>query len=181
MSRAAGIEIVKTQGGDAGCSYIAKGDPADMTSKHMTAMLSSQTKARGETPDPKAMQMAQQIAGGFFKQQEQSDKNLSAAAATGEVVILTVSFTSGNASLEMKLNRAAFNHIAQTGPVSSGTDSTAATGTGNLNGIGDEAYAMGGTGMIVRKGNTVAHFMFPECPCSTDAVKPLAKRVADQL
>ena len=62
--------------------------------------------------------MMQQITGAFFKQQESSDKDLSAQAATGEVPVLNVSFSSGNAELEMKMNRTAFNHIKQGGMVS---------------------------------------------------------------
>jgi hypothetical protein len=176
VSHAVGVTIVRTQAQDAGCSYIAHGDPADMTSKHMAAMATSQVAAKGETVDPKTQQMMEQITGAFFKQQESSDKGLSAQAASGEVPILTVSFSSGNAELEMKMNRMAFNHVASTDGKS--TDQIA---TGDLSGIGDDAYEMGGTGLIIRKGKVVAHFMFPYCPCSVDAVKPLASKLASQL
>jgi hypothetical protein len=176
VSHAIGVTIVRAQAQDAGCSYIAHGDPADMTSKHMAAMVTSQVAAKGETVDPKTQQMMQQITGAFFKQQESSDKDLSAEAKTGEVPILTVSFSSGNADLEMKMNRMAFNRISQTEGKT--TDQVA---TGDLAGIGDDAYEMGGTGLIVRKGKVVAHFMFPYCPCSAAAVKPLAAKLASQL
>ena len=176
VSHAVGVTIVRTQAQDAGCTYIAHGDPADMTSKHMAAMVGSQVAAKGETVDPKTQQMMQQITGAFFKQQESSDKRYAAQTNTGEVPVLAVSFTAGNAALEMKMNRGAFNRIASTDG-----KSTAQAATGDLSGIGDEAYEMGGTGLIVRKGNTVAHFMFPQCPCSADAIKPLAEKVAAQL
>jgi hypothetical protein len=177
VSHAVGVTIVRTQAQDAGCSYIAHGDPADMTSKHMAAMVSSQVSANGEKPPTaQQQQMMQQITGAFFKQQEASDKDLSAEAATGEVPVLTVSFSSGNAELEMKMNRMAFNHVTSTDGKS--TDQIA---TGDLSGIGDDAYEMGGTGLIIRKGKVVAHFMFPYCPCSVDAVKPLASKLASQL
>jgi uncharacterized protein YidB (DUF937 family) len=180
VSHAVGVAIIRAQAQDAGCSYIAHGDPADMTSKHMTAMVNSQVTAKGEKPpDAQQQQMMQQIAGAFFKQQEASDKSLSAEAATGEVPILNVSFSSGNAELEMKMNRLAFNHIKQGGMTEG--KSTDEVATGDLSGIGDDAYEMGGTGLIVRKGKVVAHFMFPYCPCSADAIKPLAGKVASQL
>ncbi len=179
VSHAIGVTIVRAQAQDAGCSYIAHGDPADMTSRHMAAMATSQAKANGDQVDAKQQQMMQQIAGAFFKQQEASDKDLSAAAATGEVPVLTVSFSSGSADLEMKMNRAAFNHISQGG--STEGKSTDQVATGDLTGIGDDAYEMGGTGLMVRKGKVVARFMFPYCPCSADAVKPLAAKLASQL
>ena len=182
VSHAIGVAIVRAQAQDAGCSYIAHGDPADMTSKHMAAMVSSQVSANGEKqPSAQQQQMMQQITGAFFKQQESSDKDLSAQAATGEVPVLTVSFSSGNADLEMKMNRMAFNRIKQGGVVSTEGKSTDQVATGDLAGIGDDAYEMGGTGLMVRKGKVVARFMFPYCPCSADAVKPLAAKLASQL
>jgi hypothetical protein len=181
VSSAVGVTIIRAQAQDAGCSYITHGDPADMTSKHMTSMLGSQVAAKGEKMDPKTQQMMQQITGAFFKQQESSDKSLSAEAATGEVPVLNVSFSSGNAELEMKMNRMAFNHISQSGMVSTEGKTTDQVATGDLAGIGDDAYEMGGTGLMVRKGKVVAHFMFPYCPCSADAIKPLAAKVASQL
>jgi len=182
VSHAVGVTIVRAQTQDTGCSYIAHGDPAEMTSKHMAAMVSSQVSAKGEKPPTaQQQQMMQQITGAFFKQQESSDKDLSAQAATGEVPILTVSFSAGNAELEMKMNRMAFNRISGGGMASPDGKSTDQIATGDLTGIGDDAYEMGGTGLIVRKGKVVAHFMFPYCPCSADAVKPLAAKLASQL
>lgn len=178
VSHAIGVTIIRAQAQDAGCSYIAHGDPADMTAKHMAAMASSQVAAKGETVDPKTQQMMQKFAGAFFKQQEASDKDLSAQAATGEVPVVTVGFTTGNAELQMKMNRAAFRRIGVSSTDEKSTDQQA---SGDLPGIGDDAFEMGGTGLMVRKGNVVAQFMFPACPCSADAIKPLAEKVANQL
>jgi hypothetical protein len=178
VSHAIGVMIVRAQAQDAGCSYIAHGDPADMTSKHMAAMVSSQVAAKGETVDPKTQQMMQQITGAFFKQQESSDKRYSAQTNTGEVPVLTVSFTAGNAELQMKMNRAAYRRIGMSSTEEKSTDQQA---SGDLPGIGDDAFEVGGTGLMVRKRNVVAQFMFPTCPCSADAIKPLAEKVANQL
>jgi hypothetical protein len=178
VSRAAGIEIIRAEAQDSGCNYIAKGDPADMVSKHMTSMVSSQAKSNGSAPTAQQQKMMQQITGAFFKQQESSDKDLSKQAATGEVPILSVSFSSGNAEMEMKLNRMAFNHLKAGNADGKTTDQLA---SGDLDGIGDEAYEMGGTGLIVRKGQTVARFMFPYCPCDANAIKPLASSLANKL
>ena len=178
VTRAVGIEIVRAQAQDGGCGYIAKGDPADMVSKHMTSMVSSQARSNGTNPTPDQTKLMQQITGAFFKQQESSDKDLSKEAATGEVLILSVSFSSGNAELEMKMNRTVFNHLGSGNAEGKTTDQRA---TGDLDGIGDEAYEMGGSGLIFRKGQTVVHMMFPECPCDAKAVKPLAADIAGRL
>jgi hypothetical protein len=178
VSRAVGIEITRTQAQDAGCSYFAKGDPADMVSKHMTSMVTTQAKANGAHPTADQTKLMQQITGAFFKQQEASDKDLSKQASTGEVLILAINFTTGNAELEMKMNRMAFNHVTGGNADGKTTDQKA---SGDLEGIGDDAYEMGGSGLIFRKSQTVVHMMFPECPCDANAIKPLAKIVADQL
>ena len=170
VSQAVGIQVIRVEAKDGGCSYIAKGDPADVTSKHMSSMVGGLSGA-----DAKTQKTIQKMAGAFFAQQEANDKSLSAAAATGEVPVLGVSFTTGNAQAEMKMNRGAFNHITGGG----GTASS--SGSGDLDGIGDEAYLAGGSMIIFRKGNSVAHFTYISCPCNTDNIKPLAKLVASRM
>jgi hypothetical protein len=169
VSQAVGVKIIRTDGTDNGCSYIAKGDPADATAKHMSSMIG------GMGADPKTQKTIQKIAGGFFAQQEAGDKDLAAQAATGEITVLGVLLTSGNAELEMKANRGAFQHI------SGGAGSAASTATGDLDGIGDEAYVAGGGMLMLRKGNTMARLTYVGCPCNTDNIKPLAKLVASRL
>ena len=180
VSRAVGIEIIRADAQDSGCNYIAKEDPADMVSKHMTSMTTSQAKSNGNKVTDQQQKMMQQMTGAFFKQQESSDKDLSKEASTGEVPILSVSFTSGNAEMQMKLNRMAFTRI-KNGVMNTDGKTTDQVTTGDLNGIGDEAYEMGGSGLIVRKGETIARFMFTYCPCDANAIKPLAANLANRL
>jgi len=169
VSQAVGVKIIRSDGTDNGCSYIAKGDPADATSKHMASMIG------GMGADANTQKTIQKIAGGMFAQQEASDKALAAQAATGEIAVLGVIFTSGNAEMEMKMNRGAFQHI------SGGAGTAANSGSGDLDGIGDEAYLAGGSMLMFRKGNTMARLTYIGCPCNTDNIKPLAKLVASRL
>jgi hypothetical protein len=169
VSKAVGIQVIRVEASDGGCSYIAKGDPADVTSKHMAAMIG------GLGADAKTQKTIQQMAGGLFAQQEASDKSLRAEAATGEIPVLGVSFTSGNAQAEMKMNRGAFKYVT------GGSGTASSSGSGDLDGIGDEAYLAGGSMIIFRKGNSVAHFTYISCPCNTDNIKPLAKLVASRM
>jgi hypothetical protein len=168
VSQAVGVQVIRTESKDDSCSYIAKGDPADVTAKHMSSMIG------GLGADAQTQKTIQKIAGGFFAQQEANDKDLSAEAATGEVPVLVVGFTSGNAAMEMKMNRGAFQHI-------SGGGSAATTASGDLSGIGDEAYVAGGSMIMVRKGNVMARFMYVSCPCGTENIKPLVQKLASQL
>ncbi len=172
VSRAVGLVVIRADAKDDGCSYIAKGDPADVTAKHAAAMLG------GLGADAQTQKTIQKFAGAIFAQQEASDKTLSAEAATGEVPVLVVSFTSGNAPLEMKLNRGALAAVTPSENQNAGPQNT---GSGNLTGIGDEAYVAGGSMILVRKGNTVAHFTYISCPCNTGNIKPLAQMVASRL
>ena len=181
VSHAVGVAIIRAEAQDEGCVYIAHGDPADMTSKHMASMLTNQAKSNAQVIDPKQQQMMQQISGAFFKQQESSDKNLAAEAAKGEVVVLAVSFDLRTARMTMNVTKTAFDHVKQGAVSASEHGSAAETGTGDLAGLGDEAYEMGGTMLMVRKGDTMARFLFNECPCSADAIRPLAEKVVSQL
>lgn len=183
VSRAVGVQIIRTESAEAGCSYVARGNPADMTAKHMKSMVAGQSAALGDKPvDPRTQKLMQSIVSGFFSLQESSDKDLHAQSAKGEVTVLSIWINSGHADLEMKANRMAFNRLSQGG----GRDltrgqNTDRIGTGTLSGIGDDAYEMGGSGLMVRKGNTTARFLFPQCPCNTEAIKPLATKLASQL
>ncbi len=174
VSQAVGLTVIRTEAKDGGCSYIAKGDPADVTAKHLSSMLG------GMGADAKTQQMAQKFAGGLFAQQESTDKSLHDEAATGEIPVLVLSFNSGNAAMEMKMNRAAFARLSD-GSAESPNASPAHTTTGNLAGIGDEAYVAGGSMIMLRKGNTIARFTYISCPCNTDNIKPLAQVVASRL
>jgi hypothetical protein len=171
VSQAVGLQIIRTEGEDGRCSYIAKGDPADVTAKHLSSMLG------GLGADAKTQQMAQKFAGGLFAQQEASDKSLHDQAATGEIPVLVLSFNTGNAAMEMKMNRAVFARLSD----GSSNASPAHTTTGDLAGFGDEAYVAGGSMIMLRKGNTIARFTYISCPCNTDNIKPLAKLVASRL
>jgi hypothetical protein len=171
VSQAIGVEVIRTEARDGGCSYIAKGDPAEATAKHLSAMLG------GMGADAKTQQMAQKFAGGLFAQQQASDKSLHDQAATGEIPVLVLSFNTGNAAMQMKMNRAAFARLSD----GSSNASPSHTTTGDMAGFGDEAYVAGGSMIMLRKGNTVARFVYTSCPCNTDNIKPLARMVASRL
>lgn len=159
VSKAIGVEIIRTESKDTGCSYIAKGTQADMTAKHATAMAAS----RGA--DKKTQQMLQQFAGGMFKE-FQSERPPSEQDESGEVPVFNFSVDEHAAEAQMRLNAKVMGRIGD---------------MQDLPGIGDQAFVSADGMIMLRKGNKLVRIMYLTCPCGTEAVKPLAKEIADAL
>ena len=159
VSRAIGIDIIRADPGDNACSYIAKGDEADMLAKHATAM----TASRGA--DKKTQQMLQTFAGGMFKE-FQSERPQSEQAKSGEVLVFNFSVDQHAAEEQMRLNAKGLSILGD---------------TRSLPGIGDQAFVSGDGMIMVRKGKNLVRIMFVSCPCGVEAVEPLAKEIANAL
>jgi hypothetical protein len=159
VSQAIGVEIVRAEKGDGGCNYIAKGDQADMTAKHTTAMLA----ARGA--DKKSQDAIQAFAGGMFKQ-FQSEQPDAKKDTSGEVAVLSFSVDQNAADTQMQLNGKVFSALGS---------------TENIPGIGDQAFITADSMMMVRKGKNLVRIMFMTCPCNGEAIKPLANKIANAL
>ncbi len=159
VGRAVGVEIARTQPGDNSCSYIAKGDKADMLAKHATAM----TAARGA--DKQTQQTIQKFAGGMFKI-FQSEQPASEQDNSGEVPVFSFSVDQNAAEEQMRLNAKVLGVMGD---------------QEGLPGIGDQAFVSADGVIMMRKGKNFVRIMFIACPCNTDAVKPLAKEIADAL
>ena len=108
VSHAIGVEIVRTHSEDNGCTYIAKGTQADMTAKHVSAMMA----ARGA--DKQAQQMIQNFAGGMGKVFE-SEKPQSEQDTSGEVPVFNFSVDQNAAEEQIELRcRNARGHFWET-------------------------------------------------------------------
>jgi len=158
VSRAAGVEVVRTESTGDSCSYLAKGDAADMTSRHMSAMMAS------KGADTQQQKMIQGITGGLFKSMQKDGK--SDLDSNGNVPVLSFSVEKQAADGEMGLNRTVLAGLP---------------GGHVISGIGDEAFDAGDSMIMVRKGDMLIRIMYTTCPCNTDAVKPLARKLADAL
>jgi hypothetical protein len=161
VSRGIGVEIIRAEPTDNGCSYIAHGDQADMTARHTTAMMAS----RGA--DKKTQQMIQTISGGMFKV-FQSESKEAPTGNPGEVMVFGFGIDRNAAEMQMRLNAKMLGNL---GP----------NGAEGIPDIGDQAFASGDSMLMVRKGNNLVRIMYMTCPCNTDAVKPLARKIADAL
>lgn len=160
VSKAIGIEIVGTKSEDNACSYLARGNSADMTAKHMAAIAGT------KGADARAQKMTEQIAGGLFKslQAQQGD---SGQDSSGNVPVFVFSIDPNSAESQMRLNGKVLGNL---GP-----------GPQELPGLGDQAFDMAGAMIMMRKGDKLVRIMYSMCPCSVEAVKPLAKEIADAL
>jgi hypothetical protein len=159
VSHAIGLEIVHTQSVDNGCTYIAKGTQADMSAKHVTAMMA----ARGA--DKQTQQTIQKIAGGMFNV-FQSEKPASEQDTSGEVPVFSFSVDQNAAEEQMRLNAKGLSILGD---------------QQGLPGIGDQAFVSADGMIMLRKGKNLVRIMFITCPCNTEVVKPLAKEIADAL
>ena len=160
VGRAIGVEIVATESGDAGCSYLAHGNSGDMTAKHMAAMAGT----RGA--DAKSQQMVQSLAGGLFKS-FQSEGHDTGMDKNGNVPVFIFSVDNTSAETQMRLNAKVLGML---GP-----------GQQGIPGIGDQAMDESGAMLMVRKGDKLIRIMYSTCPCTLEAIKPLAKTLADRL
>ena len=161
VGRAIGVQIVATQSADGGCSYLAQGDSGDMTAKHMAAMLGAQGA------DAKTQNIVQGFASGMAKA-FQSGSHEATSDSNGNVPVFTFGVDNKAAEAQMRLNAKVLARLGQSQQQS-------------LSGIGDEAFDEAGTIMMVRKGDKLIRIMYSTCPCSVEAIKPLAKMLADRL
>jgi len=153
------VEIIRTQSKDNGCSYIAKGTQADVMAKHAGAMVGARSA------DKKMQQFAQQFAGGMFKE-FQSERPESEQDKSGEVLVFNFSVDQHSAEAQMRLNAKGLGRIGD---------------MQDLPGIGDQAFVSGDSMIMVRKGKNLIRIMYLTCPCGTEQVTPLAKKLADSL
>lgn len=160
VGRAIGVEIVATQPAEGGCSYLAHGDSGDMTAKHMAAMMAK------NGADAKTQQMIQGFAGGMAKA-FQSEGHEKTSDSNGNVPVFTFGVDNHAAEAQMRLNAKVLGRL---GP-----------GQVDIPGIGDQAFDEAGAMLMVRKGDKMIRIMYSTCPCSLDAIKPLAKMLADRL
>lgn len=159
VSKAVGVEIVRTESKDNGCSYMAKGTQQEMTAKHVKAMVAD------KGADKKTQEIAAKFAGGMFNAL-QEEKPASVQDTSGEVPVFTFSLDQHGADAQMRINAKVFGNLGN---------------EQGLPGIGDQAFVSADGLIMVRKGKTLVRIMYLMCPCGVEQVKPLAKEIADAL
>jgi hypothetical protein len=153
VGRAIGVAIVATKTTVGGCKYLAQGTAGDMTAKHIAALMAS----KGATAQQQ--QMFQTLSRGLLGGAQTQEDGSSPPVST-----VVMAFT-------IDPNAAGMNENADgVGP-----------GAKRLTGIGDEAFDASGSVVTVRKGSKLIRITYSTCPCTIDAIKPLAQRLALSL
>jgi hypothetical protein len=159
VSKAVGVEIIRTESKDNGCSYMAKGTQQEMTAKHLKAMVAD------KGADKKTQEIAEKFAGGMMNM-FQTEKRASEQNTSGEVPVFVFSLDQHGAEEQMRLNAKVFGNLGN---------------EEGLPGIGDQAFVSADGMIMIRKGKTLVRIMYLVCPCGIEQVKPLAKEIADAL
>lgn len=159
VGKAIGVEIVRSQLEDNGCTYIAKGTQAEMAAKHMKSMVGD------EGGNKQAQDIAQKVGSGMFSML-QSQEPASEQDGSGEVPVFSFTVDQHAAEEQMRLNAKILGNL---GPQQ------------GLPGIGDQAFVSADGVLFMRKGKTLVRILYLSCPCGIEQVKPLAKEIAGAL
>ncbi len=158
VSQAANVEVVRaevTEGSDPGCAYNVQGDGSDLVAKHASLLH------REATTDAERQQL-DEFSKNFSHGMQQGLKNGS-SRHPGEAPVFLFSVSNSAARAQMNLTRMAFSRMA--------------AGMTTINGLGDEAIDIGGAIMLVRKDDKIVRIMYMMCPCTTDNVTPLVRKI----
>jgi hypothetical protein len=158
VAQAAKMEIVRAEpaeGSDPGCAYNVQAQISDLVVKHGSLL-----HKEGTTEAQR--QQFESVAGPLF-QGMNSEQSTSASKHPGEAPVFTFSVTNGSATAQMNLLRMTFSRLGG--------------GMVTIPGLGDDALDLGGSMMLVRKDNKLIRIMYPMCPCNTDDVTPLVKKI----
>ncbi|HXT76263.1 MAG TPA: zinc ribbon domain-containing protein [Candidatus Eisenbacteria bacterium] len=164
VSAAIGMTVVRaesTSGSDAGCSYSVMGDVNELTMKHAMQLNKAQAKEMSKQDQEKMETIGKSILRGAAHDSANSEH-------PGEVVVLALGVDENAAQFQMKLNRGMLNGL---GPMA----------TQNVSDLGDEAFAAAGSMLFVRKGESLLRMTYTQCPCGTEEMIPLARKVAGAL
>jgi zinc-ribbon domain len=163
VSQAANVEVVRaevTRGSEPGCSYNVQGDGSELAAKH-AALLHKEAATDAER------QQLEEFSKNFSRGMQQGLKNGSASRHPGEAPVFLFTVSNAAAKAQMNLTKMAFSHMAG--------------GMTTINGLGDEAIDIGGAMMLVRKDDKIIRVMYMICPCTTDDVTPLVRKILDSL
>jgi hypothetical protein len=158
VGQAAKMEIVRAEpaeGSDPGCAYNVQAQISDLVVKHGSLLHKEGTT---EAQRQQFESMAKPLFQGM-----NAEQNGAASKHPGEAPVFVFGVTNGGARAQISLMRMTFGRL-EGGMVS-------------LTGLGDDAIDIGGSMMLIRKDDKLIRIMYQMCPCSTDDVVPLAKKL----
>jgi hypothetical protein len=162
VGQAIKVEVVRaeaSEGGDPGCTYNVQGDTSDLVARH-ASLLHKEASTEAQR------QQFESIAKNMFKGME-NEQNGTASNHPGEAPVFSFIVTNTGSAAQMNLSRMAFGRMPG--------------GMVTIPELGDDALDIGGAMMLVRKGDKLVRVMYMICPCATDDVTPLVKKLVANM
>jgi hypothetical protein len=158
VGQAVKVEVIRAEpdaGSEPGCVYNVQGDISDLVAKHASLL-------HREATTEAQRQQFESVAKGLF-QGMNTDASNSASKHPGEAPVFIFSVTNSGAKALMNLSRMTFSRLG--GGIVAVPD------------LGDDNLDIGGAMMLVRKGDKLVRVMYMMCPCATDDVVPLVRKL----
>jgi hypothetical protein len=158
VGQAAKVQVIRAEadsGSEPGCVYSVRGDISDLVAKHASRL-------HREATTEAQRQQFESVAKGLFQGMD-TEQSGSASRHPGEAPVFTFSVTNSGAKAQMNLSRMAFGRLGG--------------GVVTIPDLGDDNLDIGGAMMLVRKGDKLIRVMYMMCPCATDDVVPLVKKL----
>jgi hypothetical protein len=162
VGQAANAEIIRAEpaeGSEPGCVYSVQGEASDLVAKHASLL-------HKETTTEAQRQQFESVAKNFFQGTNQ-EQGRSTSRHPGEAPVFIFSVSNAGAKAQMNLSRMAFSRMGG--------------GMVTIPGLGDDAIDIGGAMMLVRKNDKIIRIMYMMCPCTTDDVTPLVKKIVANM
>jgi zinc-ribbon domain len=152
------VRAEKTQGPNVGCEYSVMGNRDELVAKHISRVHKEQSteSQRQEMEGLLASLRAQKIETGDYSRHP------------GETPVFLFNVDNNAAKMQMGVMHVMLAHM------SPGTLTT-------LPDIGDDAFDIGSTMIMARKGDTLVRAIYLACPCNTDDAVPLLKKIVSKM
>ena len=158
VGQAVKVEVIRAEAGagsEPGCLYNVQGDSSDLVAKHASLL-------HREATTEAQRQQFESVAKGLFQGMD-TEPSDSASRHPGEVPIFMFSVTNRGAKAQMNLSRMTFSRLGG--------------GMVTIPDLGDDNLDIGGAMMLVQKGDKLIRVMYMMCPCATDDVVPLVRKL----
>lgn len=151
------VRAERSEGNDAGCEYSVMGNSADLVARHLSLLHKEET-------NDSQRQMIESFARTIG---HSNDAQQSAPKHPGEAPVFLFLVDNHSAAAQMGMSRATFGRI---GP-----------GLVTIPSLGDDAFDIANAMIMVRKGDKLIRIMYMMCPCTTDDVTPLARKITANM
>jgi hypothetical protein len=160
VAQAVKMDVVRSErpeGSDAGCEYSVLGNYVDLIAKHASLLHKEETnESQRQTMETFAKAVG-----------HSNDSQQSAPRHPGESPVFMFSVDNNSATAQMSLTRATFGRM---GPAFTAIPS-----------LGDDAFDIANGMMMVRKGDTIIRIIYMMCPCTTEDVVLLARKIVSNM